>query len=59
MVTMKRRGYRLDALRQLIERGLVRPVIDTVMPLSQVAKAHERLEAGGVKGKIVLRVYAS
>lgn len=59
MVTMKRWGYRLDALRQLIERGLVRPVIDTVMPLSQVAKAHERLEAGGVKGKIVLRVSAS
>ena len=55
-VMLQRLGYRLNALRGLIERGLVKPVIDTVMPLREVAKAHERIEAGGVKGKIVLRV---
>jgi NADPH:quinone reductase-like Zn-dependent oxidoreductase len=46
----------LEALRVLIERGLLRPVIDSVLPLTEVARAHERLEKGGVKGKIVLRV---
>lgn len=56
LITLQRLGYRLEALRQLIERGLVKPVIDTVLPLNQAAKGHERLEAGGVKGKIVLRV---
>jgi NADPH:quinone reductase-like Zn-dependent oxidoreductase len=45
---------KLDALRLLIERGQVKPLIDSVMPLSEVAKAHERVERGGVRGKVVL-----
>lgn len=47
---------KLDALRALIERGRLRPVVDSVVPLSEVARAHEKLEKGGVRGKIVLRV---
>lgn len=34
--------------------GRLRPVVDTVMPLDQARAAHERLEAGGQFGKIVL-----
>lgn len=49
---------KLDALRALIERGLVRPAVDQVLPLEQVARAHERLETGHGRGKIVLRVPA-
>ena len=49
---------KLDSLRALIERGLVRPVVDQVLPLEQVAKAHERLETGHGRGKIVLQVPA-
>lgn len=45
---------KLETIRSLVERGLIRPVIDSVMPLSQVAEAHRRLERGGVRGKIVL-----
>jgi NADPH:quinone reductase-like Zn-dependent oxidoreductase len=45
---------RLDELRAVLERGAVRPVVDAVLPLSRVAEAHERLERGGVRGKIVL-----
>ena len=44
----------LDALRGLLEAGRIRPVIDRVLPLSRAGEAHERLEAGGVRGKIVL-----
>lgn len=34
--------------------GRLRPVIDSVMPLDDARRAHERLEAGGQFGKIVL-----
>ncbi|MFN8186704.1 MAG: zinc-binding dehydrogenase [Gaiellales bacterium] len=44
----------LEALGSLCERGLVSPVIDSVVPLGEVAAAHDRLERGGVRGKIVL-----
>jgi NADPH2:quinone reductase len=40
----------------LIERGQMRPLVDEVLPLNQVAKAHERLESGHGRGKIVLCV---
>ncbi|WP_060953956.1 NAD(P)-dependent alcohol dehydrogenase [Streptomyces hygroscopicus] len=39
-----------------VERGAVRPVIDTVHPLSGIAAAHRALESGGVRGKHVIRV---
>ena len=32
------------------------PVIDSVLLLKDAAKAHEKLEAGGVRGKIVLKI---
>jgi NADPH:quinone reductase len=53
---MTRARYKLIALRDLIERGALRPLIDSVIPLEQVAEAHRRLEQGNVKGKIVLQV---
>ncbi len=54
--TMQRSRARLDHLRTLVEGGQVKPVIDSVLPLAGVAAAHERLERGGVRGKIVLEV---
>jgi len=39
-----------------IEQGKVRPVIDSVFPLADAAKAHARMEAGAHFGKIVLEV---
>ncbi|MCC7478080.1 zinc-binding dehydrogenase [bacterium] len=38
----------------LLEKGLLRPVVDKVFPLSETAAAHERMEAGEHFGKIVL-----
>lgn len=38
-----------------VERGQVRPVVDTVHELSDVA-AHRALAAGGVRGKHVVRI---
>jgi NADPH2:quinone reductase len=53
---MERARSKLDMIRSLVERNLIKPVIDSVIPLSDVASGHRRLEAGGVRGKIVLQV---
>jgi NADPH:quinone reductase len=53
---MERTKHKLDVLRILVERNQLNPVIDSVLPLSEVAEGHRRLEAGGVRGKIVLKV---
>ena len=55
-VFLTRERRRLDEMTRLIERGQMRPVIDEVLPLNQVAKAHERLDSGHGRGKVVLRV---
>jgi NADPH:quinone reductase-like Zn-dependent oxidoreductase len=38
-----------------VAAGRLRPVIDDVLPLDRIRQAHERLEAGSVFGKLVLR----
>lgn len=53
---LERARYKLDRLRTLLERGQLRPVVDSVRPIEETAEAHRRLEAGGVKGKIVLQI---
>jgi len=40
----------------LVERGALKPEIDSTFPLAQAADAHRRLEAGDHIGKIVLTV---
>ena len=39
-----------------ISSGIVKPVVDRVMPITEAAAAHVALEAGDVTGKIVLEV---
>ncbi|MFC7985988.1 NAD(P)-dependent alcohol dehydrogenase [Streptomyces sp. NPDC057336] len=36
--------------------GSIRPVVDTVFPLEEIGAAHRALEAGGVRGKFVVRI---
>ncbi len=43
-----------EAMLRAVFRGDLAPVIDSVMPLDRAREAHERLEAGGQFGKIVL-----
>ena len=42
------------AAMDLVFTGALKPIVDSVMPLSQTAAAHERLERGDQFGKIVL-----
>jgi NADPH2:quinone reductase len=53
---LERARFKMEALRTLAERRLLVPVIDSVMPLEAVAEAHRRIEAGGMRGKIVLEI---
>ena len=45
---------RLAELARLVAQGAIRPVVDTVFPIGDIAEAHRRLEAGGVRGKYVI-----
>jgi len=46
----------LHAVLDLVARGLVKPVIDKILPLAHCAEAHARLERREQFGKIVLQV---
>ncbi|TDD93556.1 NADP-dependent oxidoreductase [Actinomadura rubrisoli] len=48
----------MTEIAALAEAGLLRAEIDTVLPLEDAARAHERGETGRVSGKIVLTVAA-
>jgi NADPH:quinone reductase-like Zn-dependent oxidoreductase len=50
-------GYDLgEHITPLVEEGRLRPHVEEVFPLERAAEAHERLEAGHVRGKLVLSV---
>jgi NADPH:quinone reductase len=55
-VFLTRERARLEELGRLIERGQVRPPVAKVLPLEEVGKAHERLDSGHGRGKVILRV---
>ncbi|MFE3634266.1 NADP-dependent oxidoreductase [Streptomyces cellostaticus] len=46
----------LREIAALVERGALKPVVETVLPLADAAKAHETGERGRTAGKIVLSV---
>ncbi len=49
---------KLRELAELAQSGQLRPHIEEVFPLERAAAAHERLEGGHVRGKLVLSVPA-
>ena len=52
---------KLDLMRPLFERGLLRSVVSAAYPLEKVAEAHGRVERGGegTYGKVVVEVGAN
>jgi len=46
----------LIQIGDLIDAGQIRPIIDTVLPLSQARQAYEQGARGHTRGKIILRV---
>jgi NADPH2:quinone reductase len=50
-------GYDLgEHITPLVQEGTLKPHVEEVYPLERAAEAHEHLEAGHVRGKLVLSV---
>jgi NADPH:quinone reductase-like Zn-dependent oxidoreductase len=49
-------GEALAQVAALVEAGAIRPVIDRVFPLEQMAAAHEYCESGRAQGKIAIDI---
>lgn len=49
-------GEQLAQIASLIDKGFVKPTVDRVFPLASVAEAHQVLESGHVRGKIILQM---
>lgn len=47
-------GAQLHEAGRLLEKGLIRVVIDSTYPLAMASAAHQRAARGGIQGKIVL-----
>jgi NADPH:quinone reductase-like Zn-dependent oxidoreductase len=46
----------LSLLKELVESGRVKPVIDRVFPINETAAALRHIETGHARGKVVVRV---
>lgn len=57
-IFLTRESERLREMSQFIEQSGARPLVDQVIPLEEVRKAHERLDSGHGTGKVILRVGA-
>lgn len=55
-ITRRPEGAELDHMADLCERGIIRPVIDTVYPLDLIRDAHQHSDSGRARGKVVLKV---
>lgn len=49
-------GPTLTEVGQLVDSGKLRPIVSTVMPLSEIQRAHKMIEGKHTRGKIVLTV---
>ncbi len=55
-VLLLRERAKLDEMTRLFERGQIKPLVEETLDLNEVGKAHEWLDSGHGRGKVVLRV---
>lgn len=56
VASVKPRGGDLEKITALVDAGKIRPVVERVFPLEQIAEAHRLSETGHARGKIVIKV---
>jgi NADPH:quinone reductase-like Zn-dependent oxidoreductase len=59
MTSVQPNGAQLTEIATLIDAGLIKTHVDTVLPLSEARKAQELSQTGRTRGKIVLSAAAS
>ncbi len=55
-INVRTKDSDLAELATWADRGLLAPVIEEVIPLAEVWRAHERIDDGHVRGKLVLEI---
>ena len=53
---MRAEGGQLKKISQLVESGVIRPVVDRVFPFEKTNEALEYIESGRAKGKVVVKL---
>lgn len=53
---MRAEGDQLQAITELIEKGVIKPVVDKVFPFEQCNEALAYVETGRSKGKVVIKI---
>lgn len=56
--SMTRSRETMEGVATLAARRQLEPVVDSVLPFEELPKAQERLESGGLEGKVVVEVAA-
>lgn len=56
ITSVKPRGGDLEKITAMVETGKIRPVIERVFPLEEIAEAHRLSETGHARGKIVIKI---
>ena len=58
VVVRKPDGKRLSKIAELLESGVILPIVEDTFPLEQIADAHRAIETGRTRGKIVIDLRA-
>lgn len=56
LVTRRADSANLQSLSELVDAGAIKPIVEKVYPLREIADAHRHVETGRTRGKIVLAV---
>ena len=51
---MRANGAQLSEITSLIDRGIIRPVVDRIFPFASTKEAMAYVEAGRARGKVVV-----
>ena len=49
-------GEQLERIGALVDQGVIKPIVDKVLPLEAAAEAISYVESGRAVGKVVIRV---
>lgn len=49
-------GAQLLTITEMVERGAIKPTVERILPLAEIAEAHRHSESHRARGKIVIRV---